>query len=107
MGLGFGSLSERVDSKIRFWYDMWCGEQTLEIAFSELFSIACFKGASVADILQLASDSRQWNVNFIRVAGLGGEFFSTFLDLLYSIRLRRDGEVRLCSAPFKRGWFDV
>ena len=47
MGFGFGSLLKGLDSKIRFWYDVLGGEQTLDVAFSELFSIACFKHASV------------------------------------------------------------
>jgi hypothetical protein len=38
-------------SKIIFWYDVWCGDQTLKVAFSELFNIACFKDASVTDHL--------------------------------------------------------
>jgi hypothetical protein len=44
-------------SKIRFWHDLWCGDQTLKVAFSELFNIVCFKDASVADHLQFSNDS--------------------------------------------------
>jgi hypothetical protein len=40
-----------VGSKISFWHDMWCGEQPLMEAFPELFSIACFRDASVDDYL--------------------------------------------------------
>jgi hypothetical protein len=25
--------------KIRFWHDLWCGDQPLKVTFSELFSI--------------------------------------------------------------------
>jgi len=29
-------------SKIRFWHDVWCGDQTLKVAFPKLFSITHF-----------------------------------------------------------------
>jgi hypothetical protein len=28
-------------TKIRFWHDLWCGDQTLKESFQELFSIVC------------------------------------------------------------------
>jgi hypothetical protein len=44
-------------SMIRFWHQVWCGDQALKIAFLELFGIARLKGASMVDHLQLSSDS--------------------------------------------------
>jgi len=55
-------------SKIKFCEDAWCGEMALKEAFSELYSIACVKEASVAVHLDPSSGSFQWNVSFIRVA---------------------------------------
>jgi hypothetical protein len=39
-------------SKIRFWHDVCCGDQTLTVAFSEIFNIARLKDASVTEHLQ-------------------------------------------------------
>jgi hypothetical protein len=35
--------------RISFWYDLWCGDMVLKVAFPVLFGIACVKDASVAD----------------------------------------------------------
>ena len=37
-------------SRIRFRDDVWCGELTLAEAFPDLYSIACMKEVSVADL---------------------------------------------------------
>jgi hypothetical protein len=34
-------------SKVRFWYDLWCGDMALEEAFPGLFGITCAKDAFV------------------------------------------------------------
>ena len=52
-------------SHIRFWYDTWCGDQTLKEAFLELFRIASNKEACVSDHMQLSNFVIQWNVPFL------------------------------------------
>ena len=42
--------------KIQFWYDMWCGDQTLMEAFPILYTIARFKEASVSNHILLANN---------------------------------------------------
>jgi hypothetical protein len=32
-------------SKIKFWHNVWCGDQTVKVVFPELFSISRFKEA--------------------------------------------------------------
>jgi hypothetical protein len=50
----------------------------------------------VANHLQLSSDSHKWNVSFIRAAhDWEVDSFSSFFNLLYSIRLRRGMEDKL------------
>jgi hypothetical protein len=39
-------------SRVRFWHDLWCGEQPLKISYPDLFSITHFKDAWVVDHVQ-------------------------------------------------------
>jgi hypothetical protein len=100
-GLGeFASLTRfevADDSKIRFWHDMWCGDQALKEAFPDLCSIARIKDVYVANHLDLSNGPHQWNVNFIRVANNWEvDVFVSFFNCLYFFRLRRGGEDKLC-----------
>ena len=53
-------------SHIRFWHDIWCGEQSLKEAFPELFQIVSNKEAWVKDYMQMVNNVIQWNVPFSR-----------------------------------------
>jgi hypothetical protein len=44
-------------SKIRFWYDLWCGGQPLKEAFLGLFSIACCKKVLMTKDVQFINDT--------------------------------------------------
>jgi hypothetical protein len=62
----------------------------------------------VANHLQFSSDSHMWIVSFIRVAhDWEVDCFSSFFNLLYSIRLRLGVEDKLCWTPSKIGLFEV
>jgi hypothetical protein len=54
-------------SRIRFWEDIWCGDQALKDAFPVLYSIANNKGASIADNMELSNGTIQWNIQFSRL----------------------------------------
>lgn len=72
-------------SKIKFWYDVWCGDQALTAGFLELYSISRFKEASVADDLQFSNDTLQWNITFIRSMHDGVvNLIILFFNVLYS-----------------------
>jgi hypothetical protein len=43
--------------KIRFWHNVWCGDQARKTSFIDLFSIARFKDAAVVNYLELFSAS--------------------------------------------------
>jgi hypothetical protein len=52
--------------KIRFWQDIWCGDQPLKHAFPSLFSIARYKEAWVKDNFIWRNRIIEWNVIFVR-----------------------------------------
>lgn len=60
---GWGDFSKLVrfevgdGSRIKFWYDVWCENQTLKVAFMMLFNIAHYKESSVVDHVQFSNDS--------------------------------------------------
>jgi predicted TIM-barrel fold metal-dependent hydrolase len=53
-------------TKIRFWYDLCCGDQPLKDFFPELFSIARCKEVWVTIKIAVSNGNIQWNVSFIR-----------------------------------------
>jgi hypothetical protein len=54
--------------RIRFWHDVWCGDQPLKESFLVLFRIARNKEAWVSDYMQIMNEEAHWNVPFCRVA---------------------------------------
>jgi len=57
----------------------------------------CVKDASIAVHLKLLSGSLKWNISFISVAyDWNEDFFALFFKLLYSLRVRWEGEDNLC-----------
>jgi hypothetical protein len=119
--VGFGTILERVGGSFlaildlrwgmaqnSIWHYVWCRDQALKTTFTDLFSIARFKDAALADYLELFSTSHQCNINFLRAAhnwGMG--LFTSLFTLLYYVRVSRDGEDKLCWIPSKRGLFEV
>jgi hypothetical protein len=75
---------------------VWCGEVTLKDAFPSLYNIASVKDASITDNMDRSSGSIQWNVSFISlVHNWEVEVLASFYSLLYSQKLRREGEDKL------------
>lgn len=56
------------DTRIKFWYDLLCGNNVLKDSFPSVFWIACEKEVPVANFMEIAGDMVQWNVSFARVA---------------------------------------
>jgi hypothetical protein len=55
-------------TRIRFWHDVWCGDQPLKESFLVLFHIARKKEAWVSDHMQIMNEEAHWNVPFCRAA---------------------------------------
>ena len=99
--VGAGSL-------IQFWDDVWCIEQPLKLAYPELYRIACNKEAVVADFVHFRGDSVYWEVNFTRlVQDWELESVSSFLEVLYSAKINRYEQDKMCCQPSPSNGFQV
>ena len=68
---------------IKFWHDIWYGYQSLKETLPELFRIACYWEASMADHLQYRNGTIHWDLNFIRtMQDLELKSLSSFIDLI-------------------------
>jgi hypothetical protein len=43
------------NANVSFWHNLWCGNKALKETFSDLFTIACAKYASIVAHLELSS----------------------------------------------------
>uniref|UniRef100_A0A2N9G1C3 Reverse transcriptase domain-containing protein n=1 Tax=Fagus sylvatica TaxID=28930 RepID=A0A2N9G1C3_FAGSY len=96
---GWNLLSQHVKyevgdgTHIRFWKDLWCGESTLQEVFPDLYRIARDKDALISAHLQVHNDQIHWSLDFVRAAqDWEFESIASFLDLLYSTKVRGIGE---------------
>ena len=95
-------------SKIKFWDDVWCKEASLKEAFPGLYNIASAKDASIANNMDFMGGTIQWNVSFfLLVHDWELEVLASFYTLLYSHRMRREGEDKIWWVPSRKGKFDV
>ena len=55
-------------SRIRFWHDYWCGDQSLKGTFLNLFEIATYKEQFVADMVvsHTLEEGWNWDIQFQR-----------------------------------------
>jgi hypothetical protein len=53
-------------SRIKFWHVPWCGDQPLKLSFPELYSLARYPEATVAESMRFQGSSIHWDVVFIR-----------------------------------------
>jgi hypothetical protein len=80
----------------------------LKVAFLDLFGIACAKYASVVSHLKLSGGATKWNVSFARVAhDWEVDVYASFFQVLYLVRVRREGDNKHWWVPSKRGLFPV
>ncbi|KAF5442567.1 hypothetical protein F2P56_035211 [Juglans regia] len=108
-GLGeFYSRARVVLSQIKFWRDIWCGNEALKDSFPDIFCVACNQDASVVDLVLHLRDQMQWNVTFSRaVQDWEVDNFEAFFSLLYSAKLNSQQADRLWWTPAGKGTFSV
>ena len=106
--LQFVSYKVGDGSSIKFWTDRWCGETSLKVRFPDLYRIARHKDASVRDLMSYKSSTLQWDVCFVcRVQDWEVDTITVFMDLLYSVKIRRDEADALYWNPSSRDIYDV
>ena len=66
------------------------GAMPLKRLFSDLFGIACDKDAAIVTHLELFGGSNQWNAR--KAHDWDVDVFTLFFNLLYSVRVRREGK---------------
>ncbi|KAG2675237.1 hypothetical protein I3760_13G175100, partial [Carya illinoinensis] len=77
-------------SRIRFWFDVWCGESALFRAFPNFFRLAVNQQASMSQMMSFSNEEVHWNVCFFRsVQDWEIEEVTDFFKLLYSVAIRR------------------
>ena len=94
-----------IGSKISFWEDVWCGENSLKDSYLGLFSIARLKEASIADNVELSNGVVQWKIAFTRLmhdweVEVLASFYSSF-------KFRGHLEDKLWWIPSSKGSFEV
>ena len=82
--------------RVKFWHDCWCGDMPLKGAFPELFVISGDREASVDDIMSFPNGILHWDIRFSRnVHDWELESLSSFMELIYSIPLKGEGDDKL------------
>jgi hypothetical protein len=95
-------------SKVRFWQDIWCGDQPLKYTFPSLFSIARYKEAWVKDNFIWRNGNVEWNVIFVRsVQDWELGMVLSFFDRLYSCKIFHGNVDRIRWSLSKKGKFEV
>jgi len=93
-------------SKVLFWHDVWCGEIPLKTLFSELFLIARGKDAWVEENMQRQNGTILWNILFSRpVHDWEVEAVSRFFEMLYTLKVKSEGEDKMCWIPARKKSF--
>ena len=87
---------------------MWCGGIPLKDLFLELYRITRDKDAFVAKHLRIRNDKIHWEMDFIcSIHDWELESISTFLDLLYSVSPKGQGQDQICWKPTMSKTFQV
>uniref|UniRef100_A0A2N9IAI6 Reverse transcriptase domain-containing protein n=1 Tax=Fagus sylvatica TaxID=28930 RepID=A0A2N9IAI6_FAGSY len=95
-------------SRIRFWYDTWCGDSPLRNQFPILYNLARDPESRVSDICLFQGSTTSWDIEFTRsVQDWELEMVESFMSLLYSQTIRPGVVDSLCWTPSCRGLFEV
>ena len=89
-------------SRVKFWQDRWCGENSLAVRYPNLFRFCRNKDANVAELMMSANGVLFWDVRFVRgVHAWDLEAMSDFMVTIYGSPIRGRGEDKMCWIPSK------
>jgi len=79
-------------SKVLFWHDVWCRDQSLKIQFPELFTVTLLKEVMVHDVVSWNGDQSHWNITFFRTPkDCEGESVYNFFASLVKVKVLLEG----------------
>ena len=83
-------------SRVKFWYDRWCGETPLAVSYPELFRICQDKEVSVAELKKFHNGVLHWDISFLRdVNNWEVEAYSSSIVTIYGSFVRGEGLGRI------------
>ena len=84
-------------TRVKFWKHVWCGDCTLQEAFSELYCLSKSKDSLVAEVMGWSVGRIHWNVQFRRPPlDWEEEAFDQFMGLVYSSTVQGFGPNKAC-----------
>ena len=99
---GVGTFFQHCDfvvgdgKRVEFWHDCWCGDMSLKGVFPELFVLSRDREASVDDIMSFPNGILHWDLRFSKnVHDWELESLSSFMELIYSLPLKGEGDDKL------------
>ena len=93
---------------MKFWQDIWCGDNPLSTCFLDLFRISNDKEAYVADLMQFPKGVLLWDLEFLReIHDRESKSSSVFWDVIYGVSLRGIGEDKIHWTLTKSKGFEV
>jgi len=95
-------------TKVKFWKPVWCGDCTLQKAFPKLYCISRARESSLAKVMCWSAGRVHWNVQFCQSPqDWEQEPFNLFMDMVYSLTVRRIGPNKVCWKPTRSRSFEV
>ena len=95
-------------TRVKFWQDIWCGDNPLSTCFLDLFRISNDKEAYVADLMQSPKGVLLWDLEFLReIHDRESKSSSVFWDVIYGVSLRGIGEDKIRWTLTKSKGFEV
>ena len=92
----------QIGDRVKFWHDVWCGDNPLSMCFPDLFKISNDREAYVADLMQFPNGVLFKDLEFLRdIHDRELDSLFVFWNVIYGVSLRGIGEDKMCWTPAK------